>query len=547
MKRYLLKLGAMLLVPIGMPAAHQTADFSPVYASDHLPFTIRIEQVNAGPAALPTLHSYIVAVWEGQWLFLGGRTNGLHGMTGMDGFPPASANTDLWVVDRTGQQSWHRSRHDAGLTPATVDFLSATNHNFVQEEHRLYVAGGYGYSRAAADYVTYSDFAEIDVPGLIAWVKQSPGSPAPAESVHTIQSPLFQVTGGDLETSGDQFLLIFGQNYPGRYRPNFNGTYTRQVRRFSLLGRGPALALDPAGIYQSPPADDFRRRDLNVLPVLRRDHGSGALLDEFLALAGVFTPTTGVWTVPVTITATGVPSQPDPLAAATFKQGLHHYHSAKTSLFNRVTGENFILQFGGLSAQFQDALTDAWVSDPQVPFVQHLSCVIRSDAGQFHQTLLPSGFPDIRSAAGARLYFGTNAEFLPASGVPLLRPKIIDLTGLDRPQVIGHIYGGLVSDAPNNGNTRAGGEIFAVVLTPVPAPAPELEIALTPPESVQLSWPLVAGARYLFEQSPDLQSWSELWPAPQTSPLMISTNGPPRSFYRLLQSVPTNPPTNPKP
>ena len=84
-----------------------------------------------------------------------------------------------------------------------------------------------------------------------------------------------------------------------------------------------------------------------------------------------------------------------------------------------------------------------------------------------------------------------------------------------------------------------------MVLTPVPAPAPELEIALTPPESVQLSWPLVAGARYLFEQSPDLQSWSELWPAPEASPLMISTNSPPRSFYRLLQSVPTNPPTNP--
>lgn len=522
-------------------AAHQTPDFSPVHGSGHLPFRIRLEHINFNAAPLPTLHSYIAAQWEGQWLFLGGRTNGLHGMMGMDAFPTVYANSDVWVVDRAGQRTWHRSLNDAGLTNGIEDFLSATNHNFIQEENRLYVAGGYGFDRSAADYVTFSHFAAIDVPGLMAWVKQSPGSPAPAASIRTIQSPLFQVTGGALEKTGDRFLLVFGQNYPGRYRPMFNGTYTRQVRRFSLLAGTEGPVIDPASVYQSPPADDFRRRDLNVVPVLRRDAVTGALVDEVLALAGVFTPTTGVWTVPVTVTSNGVPSQPDPLAATTFKQGLHHYHSAKVSLYDRVTGENFILQFGGLSAQFHDNLTDTWISDPQVPFVHHISCLVRSAAGDFHQTLLPAEFPDIRSAEGARLFFGTSAEFLPAPGVPLLRPKIIDLISLRRPQVIGYIFGGIVSDAPNNGNTRAAAEIFSVILEPVPAPSPPLSIARTEPGGISLSWPVENGVHYLFEQSSGLASWTELWPPPVASPLNLSTGTVPRNFFLLHSRTPATP------
>jgi len=541
-QRHLLGFWGHVLMAGPLAAAHQTADFSPIHGSGHLPFSLRIEQAHAGLEPMPTLHSFVAAQWQGRWLFLGGRTNGLHGMTGQAAFPTASANTDVWVVDPAGQRTWHRSLHEAGLTSVIVDFLSATNHNFVQEDHLLHVVGGYGFDRAAADYVTFSDFASIDVPGLMAWVQQSPESPAPSASIRTIRSPLFQVTGGALKKVGAHFLLVFGQNYPGRYRPNFNGTYTRQVRRFSLLGDPAAPVLDPASVYQSPPNDDFRRRDLNVVPVLRRDAATGTLIDEVLALAGVFTPTTGVWTVPVPISAAGVPSQPDPLAATTFKQGLHHYHSAKTTLFDRVTDDTFILQFGGLSAWFYDAQASAWVGDPLVPFVQHLSCVVRSAAGELHQTLLPAEFPDLRSATGARLFFGTNAEFLPAPGVPLLRPSIIDLAALTGPLVIGHIYGGVVSDAPNNGVTRAGGEIFAVILEPAPLAAPNLDVTMPAADSLSLSWTVKDGVRYLLEHSPSLESWTELWPPPTTSPVTLPTGGVQRTFFRLHGRSPATPP-----
>jgi hypothetical protein len=522
-------------------AAHQTDSFSPIHGAEHLPFRLRLELAHQNLQPTPTLHSFAAASWDGCWLILGGRTNGLHGMTGQSAFPTAAANTDVWVVDPAAQRTWHRSLQDAGLTPATVDFLSATNHGFVQEDTRLFIAGGYGFDRSANDYLTFSHFATIDVPGLIAWVRQSPEAPPPGTSIRTIQAPLFQVTGGALEKIDNSFLLVFGQNYPGRYRPNFNGTYTRQVRRFSLLGDPATPVLDPSSVYQSPPDDDFRRRDLNVVPVLRRDPETGRFIDELLALAGVFTPTTGVWTVPVTITAAGQPTQPDPLATTTFKQGLHHYHSAKTTLFDRVTGDTFILQFGGLSAWFFDPSTATWTSDPLVPFVHHLSCLVRSATGQIHQVLLPAEFPDLRSPAGARLFFGTNAEFLPAPGIPLLRPRIIDLAAIDGPRIIGHIYGGLVSDAPHNGSTRAAGEIFAVILEPTTGRPPNLDIARLTADQISLDWTIEEGVSYLLEHSPTLESWTELWPPPTTTPVILPTTSDTLDFFRLHGRSPASP------
>lgn len=523
------------------PATDQTAEFTLVHSAANIPFELAIEQVNAGIAELPTLHSYVLGHSGTAWLFLGGRTNGLHGMTGQGAFPTASANSDLWVVDLAAGRSWRRPLSETGLPDATADFLSATNHNFVQEGSLLYVAGGYGWSRSIADYVTFSHLARIDVPALIRWVKNEPGSPAPSQSIQTVQYPLFQVTGGALEKPGAHFLLVFGQNYPGRYRPNFNGTYTKQVRRFALAA-GAALQLDPTSVSSSPPVEDYRRRDLNVVTALRRGQ-TGELIPDTLALAGVFTPTTGVWTVPVTITPEGVPAQPDPLLAATFKQGLHHYHSAKVTLFHRVSGDNFIIQFGGLSAQFQDPATSTWIKDPQVPFVHHVSCIVRNQDGTFHQVLLPEEFPVILSPGGARLFFGTNAEFIIPPGVPQLRDDVIDLAAVQRPQVIGYIYGGLVSDAPNGGATRAGGEIFRITLTPVspPGPAPTVDLTLEADGSLQLSWTGDAGAFHLLEQSSDLVSWAEMWPPVKTSPVVLPP-GSGRRFYRLLQAAAILPP-----
>jgi len=181
------------------------------------------------------------------------------------------------------------------------------------------------------------------------------------------------------------------------------------------------------------------------------------------------------------------------------------------------------------------------VADPLVPFVHHVSCLVRSPAGEFHQTLLPAEFPDIRSTEGKRLFFGTSAEFFPSAGTPLLRPRIIDLAALQGPRVIGHIYGGLVSDAPNGGTTHATGELFAVSLEPLAASPLPLEITTPGPGSVSLWWPAPSDRRVLLEQSADLTRWVEIWPTPATPPLTLPTEGP-HQFFRSISSEPTQPP-----
>ena len=94
--------------------------------------------------------------------------------------------------------------------------------------------------------------------------------------------------------------------------------------------------------------DEFRRRDLNVVPVLERT-GLGAFEEKAMALSGVFTLATGVWTAPVLIGPSGSVVMDDPAATTTLLQGFQVYHCAKASLFHRVTNESHTLLFGGLT------------------------------------------------------------------------------------------------------------------------------------------------------------------------------------------------------
>ena len=78
-----------------------------------------------GTVEVPTLHSYAVGEYDGKWLFLSGRTNGLHGFNGAQpngNFPSASQNREVWVVDIENRQTWHRPLDHAtsGLTAAQI-------------------------------------------------------------------------------------------------------------------------------------------------------------------------------------------------------------------------------------------------------------------------------------------------------------------------------------------------------------------------------------------------------------------------------------------
>jgi hypothetical protein len=172
----------------------------------------------------------------------------------MNAFDPHYENREVWVLDPVTRQSWHKSLLESspasGLTADQVDSLSSVNTQFHQAGAALIVAGGYGYKRSVADHRTYDTLSRIDLPGLIGWVKQAPGSETTqaAQHIQQIRHSYFQVTGGSLEKIGDEYQLVMVQNYEGRYRPNFNGVYTQQVRRFLINETAGGLVVPPASM-----------------------------------------------------------------------------------------------------------------------------------------------------------------------------------------------------------------------------------------------------------------------------------------------------------
>lgn len=534
-----------LLFLISLPMAlsvngqHQTDTFSFPHIDGILPYTVEINEVSLDPAPLPNIHSIAAAEWDGQWVFMAGRTNGLHGLTGMNAFDPAFENRKIWVVDPRGKESWSKSIETSaasGLTQDVVDSLSSVNTQFYQDGPHWLIVGGYGFKRSAGDHVTYDTLTALDLPGLVDWVKAAPGEETTltADHIEQIRSSFFQVTGGGLERIGDEYQLIFVQNYEGRYRPMLDGVYTKQIRRFQVDFID-GLSAPVGSRIRTAPQDAFRRRDLNVLTILERS-GIGSFEERAVALSGVFTLDTGVWTAPVIVGPEGSFVMDDPEAENSLKQGFQVYHCSKASLFNRVTDEAHMLLFGGLTVLERDLDSGAYTQDDQVPFTNQCSVVVRDAGGRFQQYWLPTRFPEIL-LDGKELRFGTNAEFFISNEAPKLHPKVIDLARIDEPTVIGHILGGLVADAGNNGNTGSTGRVFEVTLIPGP-PEGLAALAISRNPQWKLNWEPVPNRANLIETSTDLENWDEE-SAPLTSSyvLPIEPVDEPRFNRRRLSEI----------
>jgi len=296
------------------------------------------------------------------------------------------------------------------------------------------------------------------------------GSGAAADSIEQFHDPLLKVTGGAMYEIDGRTHLVFGQDYEGAYRPGLNGIYTNQVRSFDIVNDGNLRIED---VTSSTPDDAYRRRDLNIFPVVRANGGG---LDEGLVVfSGVFTPTNGAWTVPVEIDAAGNPSMADPDDPDTFKQGFNGYHSAKLGLFSAAAGEMHEILFGGISVQYVDESTGMIETDNALPFVNDVTAVAIDSDGNYSQHHL-GWFPVMTDLEENRVRFGANAEFLLADGIATYGNGVIDFDRLGWETTLGHIFGGLSANAPHtrvspSTLSAASNEVWEVVLIHVPEPS----------------------------------------------------------------------------
>jgi hypothetical protein len=467
-------------------AQNPTGVYTPVQLNSALPYRVEVRQYSMGATPMPTLHSYAVGEFEGKHLFVAGRTNGLHGfdccIAPEENFPPQRQNRDLWVIDFENKQSWSRSLEDAssGLTEQQILSLSNTNNQFYQRNNTLYVTGGYGVNGeddAGPTFGTFDTLSALNLPGLTDWVMGGGGTAA--QHIRQLNSPTVKVTGGAMHEIGGRTHLVFGQDFDGVYGPFVDGAYTHQVRSFDIVDDGVNLSI--ANVSNSVPNENYRRRDLNIVPVIRPD-GNGGLEQGLTALAGVFTEARDAWSVPVEIDSNGVPSMADPNDPNTFQQAMNVYHSAKLGFFSETRSEMHELLFGGITLDYLNPITQSIITDTFLPFTNDITSVVVDADGNYSQHHL-GFFPEMFHESESLLRFGANAEFLPHANLPTFENGVIKFDELRGEVSLGYIFGGIVANAPHTrrdpGALSAGSNfVFEVVIFAVPEPSSMCLVAL---------------------------------------------------------------------
>jgi hypothetical protein len=450
-------------------AQNQTATVSPVLSSNGVPFTIQIEQ--AGFSLPSGLQSYVVGTNGGKWLLVAGRINGLHGFNIGNNFPPNTQNTTVFVVDPDAQTVTTRSLTnlvESGMTQTQIDLLSVTAAQSFQSGNTLYMSGGYGVDTATGNFTTKDALTAIDVPGLMHWVVNPTNGETAVQHIRQIFDPMFQITGGVMvQASAHRALLVFGQNFSGANLFTPDVTYSEQVRRFRIADNGTHLSAVALKPLPATPDPDYRRAGLNVVPIIEHRRAS------FVAFSGAFTPTDGIWTVPVEINRHGVSTMANPTNAATFMQGMNNFSCPTLELYSHKERSSYTVLMGGLSFGYFAGGT--FQTDAELPFINQVTTIKRDQNGAFSQYLMNAEYPVILSTGsnpGNPLLFGASATLIPADGLPTYKNGVLKYDALrSKPVVVGYIVGGIQSTLPNTNtgsDTAASPYIFKVTLVPTP-------------------------------------------------------------------------------
>ncbi len=390
------------------------------FATSQSSLGIRLDTLSV--PGLPGLHSFAAAQYEGKWLLLGGRKDGLHPKNG--GFQTSAANQSIYVVEPATWQIWQKPLNE--LPDTLAEQLRSSNMEFFQWGETLLFVGGYGRSEVLQDHRTYPYLTLINVPSAMNAVMKGDSL---LPHFQQVRDTFFAVTGGQLAMLADTFYLVGGHRFEGLYSANAGANnvqvYTNAIRKFTLEP-------DSAG-WQVPHKSEVKdelnlhRRDYNLVPQIYENGESG-----ISAFSGVFQP--GLALLPFLNTVEIRHSGHAPVNG--FSQFLAQYHCAKVPVFSASQNEMHTLFFGGMSQYYLNE-NDSLIKDNRIPFVKTVSRVSRLADGSYEEVAFDAELP---------FYTGTSAEFLLAEGIPTLPNGIVDYDALpDGETLVGYIVGGIVT------------------------------------------------------------------------------------------------------
>lgn len=395
--------------------------------SQNAPFRIGLEPVSI--ANLGGIQSYAFGQHNGKWLIIGGRLDGLHRRQPFASFDAAGHNIQLIVVDPVSLQKW-----SAPLTTLSIPLqeqLKSTNMQFQQEGDYLYLTGGYGYSATLGDHTTFDKLTAVDVPNTIDAIVNNSSF---VGYFRQITDPAFQLTGGHLEKIYDVFHLVGGQKFIGRYNPmgptsgpGFIQEYSCQDRRFKINDDGTTITI--THLPSITDLTNLHRRDYNVITQIMPNGQEG-----LTAFSGVFQPTVDL----PYLNCVNIDSNSAVVNNA-FSQHYNHYHCANVPLYSAANNEMHNVFFGGI-AQYYDS-AGILIQDNNVPFVKTIARVTRNASGIMSEYKLANEMPAL---------LGAGSEFIPVQGLPVYPNHVFKLDDFTADStLIGYIYGGISSSAPN--------------------------------------------------------------------------------------------------
>ncbi|HMU08794.1 MAG TPA: hypothetical protein PKC54_02240 [Ferruginibacter sp.] len=394
---------------------------------NQFPYTIRLESMEV--IDMPALQSYAYATWQGKWLLVGGRNDGLHRRQPWATFDEEGQNKHIYVVDPVKKQVWKQSLE--GLPAAIAEQFQSTNMEFWQSGNRLILTGGYGYSETADDHITFPFLAVIQVDELITAIVHK-------KSIHNtvvqIRDERMAVTGGRLAKLGDTLLLAGGQRFDGRYNPHgpdhgpgFIQEYTNEIRKFTIEYNNDTPAVKNYSAEKD--SINLHRRDYNLVPQVFKNAELG-----YTMFSGVFqykedVPFTGF--VDIVGGSYKVNNR--------FMQKFSHYHSAVMPMYDKTAGSVYTVFFGGI-ARYYPGKNGKTVNNKDVPFTKTISVIIRK-GDKVNEIYLPLQMPG---------YLGAAAEFIFMPETNMFKEGIADAGSLKKEEtLIGYIAGGINSSAGN--------------------------------------------------------------------------------------------------
>ena len=405
------------------------------------PYTIELEEIPM--PGTPAIHSFAFAESNGKWLFIGGRTNGLHGFTPATAFPKQFSNKYIYVIDPVTMQTWSRNIFiDFHFTIS--DQLRSANMESKQEGNRLYIAGGYGYDSTINSLRTFPKLTVIDVEEMIQGIIS--GSSI-SNFLRQTDNAEMQVAGGELGKLGDYFYLIGGHKFTGGYRRGINNqVYTNQIRKFKINDNG--ITVNISDYSALTDTVEFHRRDMNVIPAIKPD-GIGKYLIWY---GGVFKYNANLpYLNPVYIDETSA------TVDYSFEQKMTQYTTAHLTAFNNSDGSMNTTFFGGTSLYSYNDITNVLEYDSLVPFINDITTLTRLSNGSSIENISSEKMPAL---------LGTNAKFILNKSIPHYDNEVIKLNQLTGRTFAGYIYGGIRALLPNNGNSFPSEYVFKVYITP---------------------------------------------------------------------------------